>query len=231
MKLLLFDIDQTLINTGGAGLRALDRACLQLFGIPNAMQGISPHGKTDPAIAREILRVRLSRDVAETNGEISSILEAYLSFLKDEVQVSPKYRVLPGIISLLDRIVSKKNVMLGLATGNIEAGARIKLDRGRLNPYFAFGGFGSDSEDRAELVRKAASKATARLSGQISPSDVFVIGDTPLDIDAGSRAGFKTVGVGTGSYSIEQLLDSGATFAIPDFEQGRDYFLRSTFIE
>ena len=231
MKLLLFDIDQTLINTGGAGLRALDRACFQLFGIPNAMQGIAPHGRTDPAIAREILGVRLRRDVAETNGEISSILEAYLSFLKDEVQVSPKYRVLPGIVSLLDRIVSNKNVMLGLATGNIEPGARIKLDRGRLNPYFAFGGFGSDSEDRAELVRKAAAKAAARVSGQISPSDVFVIGDTPLDIDAGHRAGFKTVGVGTGSYSIEQLLDSGATFAIPDFEQGGDHFLRSTFIE
>ena len=231
MKLLLFDVDQTLINTGGAGLRALDRACLQLFGISNAMQGISPHGKTDPAIAREILRLRWRRDVAETNGEISSILEAYLSFLKDEVQVSPKYRVLPGIISLLDQIVSKKDVMLGLATGNIEPGARVKLDRGRLNPYFAFGGFGSDSEDRAELVRKAAAKAAARVSGQISPSDVFVIGDTPLDIDAGHRAGFKTVGVGTGSYSIEQLLDSGATFAIPDFEQGGDHFLRSTFIE
>ena len=195
------------------------------------MQGISPHGKTDPAIAREILRLRWRRDVAETNGEISSILEAYLSFLKDEVQVSPKYRVLPGIISLLDQIVSKKDVMLGLATGNIEPGARVKLDRGRLNPYFAFGGFGSDSEDRAELVRKAAAKAAARVSGQISPSDVFVIGDTPLDIDAGHRAGFKTVGVGTGSYSIEQLLDSGATFAIPDFEQGGDHFLRSTFIE
>jgi len=231
VKLLLFDIDQTLINTGGAGLRALDRACFQLFGIPNAMQGIAPHGKTDPAIAREILGVRLRRDVAETNGEISSILEAYLSFLKDEVHVSPKYRVLPGIVSLLDRIVSNKNVMLGLATGNIEPGARIKLDRGRLNPYFAFGGFGSDSEDRAELVRKAAAKAATRVSAQISPSDVFVIGDTPLDIDAGHRAGFKTVGVGTGSYSIEQLLDSGATFAIPDFEQGGDHFLRSSFIE
>ena len=195
------------------------------------MQGISPHGKTDPAIAREILRVRLRGVAAESNGEISSVLEAYLSFLKDEVQSSPNYRVLPGITSLLDRIVSNKNVMLGLATGNIELGARIKLDRGRLNPYFAFGGFGSDSEDRAELVRRGAAKAAARTTEEISASDVFVIGDTPLDIDAGIRAGFKTVGVGTGSYSIAQLLDSGATFAIPDFEQGIDHFLRSTFIE
>jgi phosphoglycolate phosphatase len=231
VKLLLFDIDQTLINTGGAGLRALDRACLQLFGIADAMQGISPHGKTDPAIAREIVRVRMRRDAGETNGAIASILEAYLLFLKDEVQTSPKYRVLPGIVSVLDQIVSNQNVMLGLATGNIELGARIKLDRGRLNPYFAFGGFGSDSEDRAELVRRAAVKAATRTTAEILPSDIFVIGDTPLDIDAGSRAGFKTVGVATGSYSIEQLLDSGATFAIQDFEQGRDHFLRSTFIE
>jgi phosphoglycolate phosphatase-like HAD superfamily hydrolase len=227
VKLLLFDIDQTLINSGGAGLRALDRACLQLFGISNAMQDIHPHGKTDPAIAREILRVRLNKTAAET-GQIETILEAYLSFLKEEVVLSPNYRVLPGIFSVLDEVRSRKDVALGLATGNIELGARIKLDRGKLNPYFAIGGFGSDSEDRTELVRKAAAKGAARAGEPISPSDTYVIGDTPLDIDAGKRAGFKTVGVATGSYSIEELMDSGASFAIPDLEQGRDQFLQST---
>ena len=227
MKLFLFDIDQTLINSGGAGLRALDRACLQLFGIPNAMQGIHPHGKTDPAIAREILRVRFSNSAAEI-GLIESILEVYLAFLKEEVRLSTNYRVLPGIIPILQEALSRKNVMLALATGNIELGARIKLDRGALNPYFAFGGFGSDSEDRTELVRKAAAKAQKFSTQPISPSDIYVIGDTPLDIDAGNRAGFNTVGVGTGSYSIEELIDSGATFAIPDFEQGRDHFLQLT---
>jgi phosphoglycolate phosphatase len=230
VKLLLFDIDQTLINSGGAGLRALDRACLQLLGIPNAMQDIHPHGKTDPAIAREILRVRLNKTAAEI-GQIESILEAYLSFLKEEVRLSPNYRVLPGIFSVLDEALTRKDVVLGLASGNIELGARIKLDRGKLNPYFMFGGFGSDSEDRSELVRKAAAKGAVRAGQPISPSDTFVIGDTPLDIDAGKRAGFRTVGVATGSYSIEELIDSGATFAIPDFEQGRDQFFRSTFIE
>jgi phosphoglycolate phosphatase len=227
VKLLLFDIDQTLINSGGAGLRALDRACHQLFGIPNAMQDIHPHGKTDPAIAREILRVRLNKTAAEI-GQIESILDVYLSYLKEEVRLSPNYRVLPGIVSVLDESLSRNDVMLALATGNIELGARIKLDRGELNPYFAFGGFGSDSEDRTELVRKAAGKAAARCGETIPPSETYVIGDTPLDIDAGNRAGFKTVGVATGSYSIEELLDSGATFAIQDFEQGRDQFLSST---
>ena len=121
--------------------------------------------------------------------------------------------------------------MLGLATGNIELGARIKLDRGGLNPYFSFGGFGSDFEDRSQLVGQAAEKAADRNGGAIAPSDTFVIGDTPLDIEAGTRCGFKTVGVATGSYPVEQLLASGATLAVPDLAQGRDYFLRSTFIE
>ena len=230
MKLFLFDIDQTLINSGGAGLRALDRACQKLFKLEKAMDRISPHGKTDPAIAREILRVRLGSESAG-NGEIAAILAAYISFLKDEVQASPTYTVLPGIVSLLDELLPRHDVMLGLATGNIELGARIKLDRGGLNRYFTFGGFGSDSEDRTELVRRAAEKATDKNGAPIDAAHVFVIGDTPLDIDAGKRAGFKTVGVGTGSYSVDQLLASGATIAVQDLQQGRDYFLRSTFIE
>ena len=230
MKLLLFDIDQTLINSGGAGLRALDRACEKVLGLKNAMQGISPHGKTDPAIAREILRARLDR-ASRDGSDIPSILEAYVSFLKEEVQLSPGYRVLPGIVSLLEEMLDRQEVVLGLATGNIELGARIKLERGGLNRYFEFGGFGSDSEDRTELVRRAADKAADKIGTSIPPSNIFVIGDTPLDIDAGNRAGFKTIGVGTGSYSAEQLVAAGATAAVADISAGRTHFLRSTLIE
>lgn len=229
MKLLLFDIDQTLVNTGGAGLRALDRACQKLFQIDRAMDGISPHGKTDPAIVREILRVRLNKPDPALE-EIQTVLESYLSFLKDEVRLSVQYRVLPGIISLLDHLVAHKDAVLALATGNIEMGGRVKLERGDLNRYFEFGGFGSDAEDRTELVRKAAVRAANKNGGEFDPSNVFVIGDTPLDIDAGKRAGFKTVGVATGSYSVDQLLAAGATFAVSDLEKDRDYFLRSTFM-
>jgi phosphoglycolate phosphatase len=230
VKALLFDIDQTLINTGGAGLRALDRACIKLLGLQNAMQGIPPHGKTDPAIVREILRSKLGSP-HPNNSEIASILDAYLSFLKEEVRESPTYRVLPGILSLLDEMSTRDDVILGLATGNLELGARIKLDRGGLNPYFSFGGFGSDSENRTDLVRQAADKAAHKNGGSISPTNIFVIGDTPLDIEAGNRCGFKTVGVATGTYSVEQLRAAGATIALTDFAQERDYFLRSTFIE
>jgi len=230
VKLLLFDIDQTLINSGGAGLRALDRACEKVLGLKNAMQGISPHGKTDPAIAREILRARLDR-ASRDGSDIPSILEAYVSFLKEEVQLSPGYCVLPGIVPLLEEMLHRQDVVLGLATGNIELGARIKLERGGLNRYFEFGGFGSDSEDRTELVRRAADKAADKIGTSIPPSNIFVIGDTPLDIDAGNRAGFKTIGVGTGSYSAEQLLAAGATAAVADISAGRTHFLRSTLIE
>jgi len=230
VKLLLFDIDQTLINSGGAGLRALDRACEKVLGLKNAMQGISPHGKTDPAIAREILRARLDR-ASRDGSDIPSILEAYVSFLKEEVQLSPGYCVLPGIVSLLEEMLHRQDVVLGLATGNIELGARIKLERGGLNRYFEFGGFGSDSEDRTELVRRAADKAADKIGTSIPPSNIFVIGDTPLDIDAGNRAGFKTIGVGTGSYSAEQLLAAGATAAVADISAGRIHFLRSTLTE
>jgi phosphoglycolate phosphatase len=229
VKLLLFDVDQTLIFTGGAGLRALDRACLTILSVKNATQGILPHGKTDPAIIREILLTRY-RNSSEIDARVASILESYVFFLKEEVRTSEKYRVLPGIAEILAEISARADTVLGLATGNVELGARIKLDRGDLNRYFAFGGFGSDSENRTTLVRKAAEAAAIKSGDAVLPEDTFVIGDTPLDIEAGRGAGFKTVGVATGHYSVDELLAAGATFAIPDFEQGRESFLNNVFL-
>jgi phosphoglycolate phosphatase len=225
VKLFLFDVDQTLVNTGGAGLRALDRACQKLLRIDRAMEGIDPSGKTDPAIVREIF----SRSGIVVDGRvgIDTVLESYLAFLHEEVEVSEKYHVLPGIVSILDEILARPNTMVGLATGNIELGARVKLQRGGLNSYFSFGGFGSDSEDRTELVRKAAEAATRQRGESIQSENIFVIGDTPLDIAAGRGAGYKTVGVATGRYSTVVLQQAGATFVISNFEQGRDEFLRS----
>jgi phosphoglycolate phosphatase-like HAD superfamily hydrolase len=228
VKLLLFDLDQTLVNTGGAGLRALNRACCKVLSIENAVDGISPHGKTDPAIVREILQIRLGSD-SFLDVKLHEILESYIEYLGEEVRVSSRYRVLPGIREVLDELYGRPDVMLGLATGNVETGARIKLQPGDLNRYFRFGGYGSDSENRVELVRRAAEAGCEEHGRRIRPEDVFVIGDTPLDVDAAIRAGFTAVGVGTGTYSVEELLDSGAAFAISDFKQGRNQFFRSTF--
>ncbi|PYS31702.1 MAG: HAD family hydrolase, partial [Acidobacteria bacterium] len=119
MKLLLFDVDQTLIFTGGAGLRALDRACRNILAVENATQGISPHGKTDPAIIREILLARVGND-SEIESRLASILESYLFYLKDEVLASERYHVLPGIADILAEMSARADVMLGLATGNVE---------------------------------------------------------------------------------------------------------------
>src|SRR5262245_58635611 len=221
MKLLLFDVDATLISTGGASLRALDRAFKKLLDLESAMLDIAPHGKTDPAIVREVFQKRMKEQSA-TEDVIAEVIEMYVEYLRDEVERSETYNVLPGIRDVLDEMQARTDVLMGLATGNVESGARIKLQRAGLNEYFSFGGYGSDAEDRTDLVRRAAERAARRHGSQIAGSDTFVIGDTPRDIEAGKRAGFKTVGVATGQYSVDQLQDSGADLAISNFHIDRD---------
>jgi phosphoglycolate phosphatase len=227
VKLLLFDVDLTLISTGGAGLRALNRACQKRLALEDAMDGISPSGKTDPSIVREIFA---ARSVQHDTCSFDDIIDLYLTFLREEVESTTQYRVLPGILDILNDMSQRSDVVLGLATGNVERGARIKLERGDLNRYFRFGGFGSDSENRTSLVRRAAEVASTH-HGAIAPDDVFVIGDTPLDVIAGREAGFRTVGVATGKFSVDELRECGAELSIADLEQGRDQFLRMTFME
>ena len=229
VKLLLFDIDGTLVSTGGAGIRALNRAFRELVGIENAMERVRPHGKTDPAIIREVFEVFGNKE--QCSDWMTHILDAYVRFLPEEVNGSSSYKVLPGILAFLEQFHNRSDLAMGLATGNVEQGARIKLERGKLNRYFLFGGFGSDSESRAELVQRGAEKG-ARLAGQsVKPEDVFVIGDTPRDIDAGRAAGFRTVGVATSDYSADQLNAAGADVVLLDFERDRDQFLRMARIE
>jgi phosphoglycolate phosphatase len=231
VKLLLFDIDGTLVLTGGAGIRALNRAFQQVVGIDNAMENIRPHGKTDPAIVREIFHARAAAaNVVHSADLVNQILDAYVSFLPEEVRSSQSYRILPGITSFLEAFSGHPDIVLGLATGNVEKGARIKLERGNLNSYFRFGGFGSDAENRAHLVRCAAENGFRCCGQTIASEDIFVIGDTPRDIDAGREAGFRTVGVATSDYSREQLEESGADLVMSDFDQDREPFLRLTRI-
>ena len=227
MKLLLFDIDGTLVLTGGAGIRALNRAFCQVVGIVNALDGIRLHGKTDPAIVREIFNARGALQNADSYDQI---LAAYVEFLPEEVQQSRNYRVLPGILRFLQDFQGRSDLAFGLATGNVEAGARIKLARGNLNPFFAFGGFGSDAENRTELVRRAAHNGSRLAGVTIDPNDIFVIGDTPRDIVAGREAGYRTVGVATSDYSTEDLSAAGADLVLLDFERDRNQFLKSTRI-
>ncbi len=226
MKMLLFDVDLTLVNTGGAGIRALNQATRDVLGVPEVMSGITPHGKTDPAIVREIVNQIDQSHRHNLQSVATSILDEYLSYLKREVRDSQGYRVLPGIVHLLEEISSREDIRLGLATGNMERGARIKLERGALNAFFEFGGFGSDAEDRTAVVLEAARRGNlGRLP--VPAGDTYVIGDTPRDIEAGKKAGFQTVGVATGSYSTEALQAAEADVVIEDFNIGGDQFRRS----
>jgi len=210
MIFVLFDIDGTLIHSGGAGAKALNLAFKERYGIDEAMSVVNPHGQTDVAIVEEIFRKKLHR--VPDDREIQQILENYLFYLKEEVWRAEKYRVLEGVVETLEVLYSSKGFFLGLATGNIEKGARIKLERGDLNKYFLCGGFGSDHRERWQIVKKAYERCL-EYTGKI-PSSVYVVGDTPLDVDAGKKAGFKTVGVATSIYNIEDLKRSGADFVI-----------------
>ncbi|MDI6851330.1 MAG: HAD family hydrolase [bacterium] len=210
MIFILFDIDGTLIHSGGAGARALNLAFKEKYGIDEAMSVVNPHGQTDVAIVEEIFRKKLHRVPDEE--EIQQILETYLFYLRKEVWKAEKYKVLEGVVETLDALHTSKGFFLGLATGNIEKGARIKLERGDLNKYFLCGGFGSDHRERWQIVKKAYERCV-ECAVEV-PSSVYVVGDTPLDVEAGKKAGFKTVGVATSIYTVEDLKRSGADFVI-----------------
>jgi len=211
MKILLFDIDGTLILSGGAGSRALTKAFQKLYGIPNAMDGIDAHGKTDPEIVREIFERKLS--IQPSNAQIEEVLREYLNHLEAEVADSEGYKVLPGVKKALDVLSRGSEYLLGLATGNIREGARIKLSRGGLWKYFRFGGFGSDASVRWQIVRKAVERAL-QMTEFDDPDLILVIGDTPRDIWAAHRAGVKALGVATSKFSVDDLLEAGADAAL-----------------
>ena len=180
MILLLFDIDGTLISTDGAGMRAFQRALQEVIGIRIDMKAVRPDGKTDPLILKETIAHFGLNDRREIHSQ-QEIFSRYLDFLEDEMEKaleSGKVRVLPGVGNLLNALSRKSDFALGLATGNIEDGARVKLEKAGLSGFFHFGGFGSDSEDRTELTRIGIRRG----SHYVSPAPVdgaFVIGDTP----------------------------------------------------
>ena len=218
--IFLFDLDGTLVLTGGAGMRALERAFFEVLQIPQGLEGIRCDGKTDPAIVREMLRVRGIED--ETL--IPRVLDRYLAFLEHEVACAAGYRVLPGVRECLEYLAAQQTALCGLGTGNLERGAFIKLARADLNRFFSFGGYSSDSDDRPELVRLALGRARQMLADPDSPA--LVIGDTPLDIAAGKAAAALTLGVATGNYSVEALQACGADLALPDLGEPERWLSR-----
>lgn len=214
MKLLLFDIDGTLVLTGGAGMRALNRACEDLVGHRDALDGIPVAGRTDWIILQDTLH-RLGRDL---DSELFVALrDRYLAYLEQEIEL-PGHGVkgvLPGVRGLLDRLHTRDDVFLGLLTGNFEAGARIKLRHFDLWKYFRCGAFGDDAADRNALVPFAVSRAR-ECGVRVTARDVFVVGDTPHDVACALAAGAKPVGVATGRFSVAELRATGADAVFRD---------------
>ncbi|MDH7500357.1 MAG: HAD family hydrolase [candidate division NC10 bacterium] len=221
MNILLFDIDGTLLLSGGAGNRAMDRAYSLLYGIQGATRGRDFSGMTDPVILRSLFSHFAHRE--GTREEMKELAKAYLRFLEEEVKSSPGFRVLPGVPDLLQRLSERKDVLLGIATGNLKPGARIKLKRANLLSYFRFGAYGSDSEHRPAIVALGIERARKFLTGSQDAQVAYVVGDTPLDIEAGKAAGTLTVAVASGTKSAEELRRHQPTYLLPDFSNPADF--------
>ena len=203
LKLILFDIDGTLLDTGGAGARSWTWAFEHAFDRPGVDIGkYSSAGMTDPVVARKTFTEAMGHE--PSGEELARLMAAYLSVLPDYVAASEGYRVLPGVEELLPRL-HRVGILLGVTTGALEAGAHAKLGRARLNHFFLVGGYGSDSEDRVELTLTAVKRGERLLGTPLDPHQVAVVGDTPLDISAAQGAGVVSIGVATGKYDLDEL--------------------------
>lgn len=212
---LLWDVDGTLIDTGGAGRRSVERAFVRRYGRPDAVARIVFGGMTDRAICRQGLDA-IGQEVTEE--AIDALILVYLAALQEELCAAHQARVLDGIEAALDAAVAA-GCAVGLGTGNVEPGARLKLGRVGIAERFAFGGFGSDSEVRHELLRVGAERGARALGEELAGCRVLVIGDTPKDVAAAHAMGAECLAVATGAFSVEALRACGPRWVFADMEQ------------
>jgi phosphoglycolate phosphatase-like HAD superfamily hydrolase len=216
MKLVLFDIDGTLLRSDGAGKRAIHRALIEVFGSAGP-EDYHFDGKTDRQIVRELMRHAGHGD-EHIDASMHRLLDLYLGYLHHELAVSAgRARILPGVRELLDAVEARRDLILGLLTGNLEQGARAKLAAvGIAFDRFRIGAFGSDHEHRPELPGIARARTKGQLGIDIGGEAMVVIGDTPADLTCGRSLGAAAIGVATGRYSVEELLRHDPVAAFPD---------------
>ncbi len=213
-RLLLFDVDNTLLWSGGAGSQAMGLAFGDLFGIEDGFKKVEFSGRTDRYIVTTALRQHgIDGDFDEHQGRF---LERYITHLPQALR-ERQGKLMPGFPALLDALAKQTHVRLGLATGNFSHAAQLKLAHFGIDGYFSGGGFGEESEDRAVVVRRAVQNLSEGLPG----AETVVIGDTPHDVSSAKANRALAVGVATGSHSVEQLKEAGADFVFQDFSDWR----------
>jgi phosphoglycolate phosphatase-like HAD superfamily hydrolase len=212
-KLVLFDIDGTLLTSGGAGERALRIAFRERFGIDDDLKNVEIAGRTDSGIARRMLA---SHGLPGTPENISAFLEAYTQHLALELPRTPG-RLLPGILPLLEALGGDDQFVLGLLTGNLRRGAELKLLQYGIWQFFEFGAFADDHHDRNELGRFACDRASERHGCEFAAECVYVIGDTPHDISCAQAIKAGAIGVATGRFTRGELAGAGADVVFDDF--------------
>lgn len=215
-KLVLFDIDGTLVNTQGAGSRAFRRAMLNVYGETGPIDTYDFHGRTDPQIARELLRAVDFTDDAIDRG-LTSLWDAYLGELEVELgRPDTEALVLDGVAPLIDALHETGDHLVALLTGNIEDGARLKLGAVDLWDRFDFGAYGSDHERRDQLPAVAVRRARERSGIHFRGRDVVIVGDTPFDVSCGRSLGVWALAVATGKHTVDELAEAGADVVLED---------------
>jgi phosphoglycolate phosphatase len=215
-RILLFDIDGTLVSTGGAGAVAWRIAFDELYGIPADIGKYTDAGMTDPDVGAKTFESVLGRE--PTAHELALLLQRRLEHLPEAVAGSDGYRVLPGVPDRL-RQLSRAGHLLGIITGNGDGAAHIKLARGDLNRWFTFGAYASAGMDRTGIVRQALQRGEAMLGRDVPNTEIYVIGDTPLDIQAAHAAGCTAIGVATGHFDAAALKEAGADHVVATMQE------------
>lgn len=209
--LLIWDIDGTLIQGRSVGRRALERAFFESFGIADALSGVEMAGRLDTAIVKDAFALH-----GITSYDMASFFDKHCENLRDEIKKLNSPYAAPGIQELLPVLESKGSFYNVLGTGNIERGARIKLGNDSLNKYFPTGGFGDEPLERWQIIEKAISNAKNLFKKDFEKENIYVIGDTPRDIECGKKLGVKTIGTATGPFSAGELQKCGADYVFED---------------
>jgi phosphoglycolate phosphatase len=215
-RILLFDIDGTLISSGGAGAVAWRRAFEELHGIPADIGRFTDAGMPDPEVGARTFEAVLGREPSPQ--ELAQVLQRRLEHLPEAVAESEGYKVLPGVPGRL-RQLSRDGHLLGLITGNGDGAAYVKLARGDLMRWFTFGAYASAGVDRPGIVRRAVARGEAMLGADVPNTDIYVIGDTPRDIEAAHAVGCTAIAVATGHYDRDALREAGADHVLGTLEE------------